>query len=102
MITVLFSPDLQTLLAAEQEDGMDGELWSVYDLAGKAKWKGYAGTTEKRDGVDMVVSTFERPEWNRHGELTARYACTGSPANGVVTLRRSPCGGWEWQGHAGC
>lgn len=100
--TVLFSPDEKEFLAIEQEDGVDGQNWTVYDADGKAKWKGYAGTTAKVDGIDSVVSTFDHPQWTKQGELTARFVCASSKAHGVVTLTRLPSGDLSWRGHAKC
>jgi hypothetical protein len=100
--TVLFSPDEKEFLAIEQEDGVDGENWIVYDADGKAKWQGYAGTTAKVDGVDIVVSTFGHPQWTKQGELTARFVCAASKAHGLVTLVRSPSGDWNWRGLGNC
>lgn len=100
--TVLFSPNRQAFLAIEQEDGMDGESWTVYDTGGKRIWKGYAGTMAKVDGVDHVVSTFAHPQWSRQGALTARFECLASKTSGVVTLARSSSGNWSWRGHGKC
>jgi hypothetical protein len=99
--TVLFSPDRQEFLAIEQEDGMDGELWSIYDTGGKAKWSGFAGTLKRVDGVDSVESTFDHPHWNRQSQLSARFACTASTLSGTVTLTRN-AGNWNWSGKATC
>lgn len=100
--TVLFSPNRQAFLAIEQEDGVDGENWTVYGITGKPIWKGYAGMIAKVDGVDSVVSTFTDPHWTVHGELTAHFVCASSKANGVVTLARSPSGDWRWRGNGKC
>jgi hypothetical protein len=100
--TVLFSPNRQVFLAIEQEDGTDGEDWTVYDINGKPIWKGYAGTVTKVDGIDHVVSTFVDPHWTPQGELTARFVCTSLKTNGVVTLAPSPSGHWSWRGHGKC
>lgn len=100
--TVLFSPREKEFLAVEQEDGVDGENWAVYGADGKAKWKGYAGTIAKVDGIDTVVSTLDRPRWTKQGELTARFVCASSKVHGVVRLTRSPSGEWSWRGHAKC
>jgi hypothetical protein len=100
--TVLFSPDEKKFLAIEQEDGVDGENWAVYDADGKVMWKGYAGTVAKVNGIESVVSTFDRPQWNKRGELTARFVCASSQANGVVTLSRSLSKTWRWRGHGTC
>jgi hypothetical protein len=100
--TVLFSPDEKQFLAIEQEDGVDGENWTVYDADGKTKWKGYAGTVAKVDGIDSVVSTYDHPQWTKQGELTARFVCASSKTHGVVTLTRSPSGDLSWRGHGKC
>lgn len=100
--TVLFSPRRKEFLAIKQEAGEDGEEWAIYDLTGQTMWKGYAGTLAKVNGIDTVVSTFERPKWNKQGELTARSICASSKIQGVVTLARSPSGDWSWRGHPKC
>jgi hypothetical protein len=100
--TVLFSPNMKEFLAVEQEAGVDGENWAVRDMTGETVWKGYAGTLAKVDGVEMVVSTFERPQWTRQGQLTARFVCASSKAQGTVMLARTPSGAWNWSGHAKC
>ena len=99
--TVVFAQNHQDFLAIEQEDGMDGALWSVYDGKGKILWKGYAGTIGKVQGVTSVLATFERPQWNSEGRLTAHFACSASPLHGVVTLLPSSKG-WRWHGHRTC
>jgi hypothetical protein len=98
----LFSPNMKEYLAIEQEAGVDGENWGVYDATGKAIWKGYAGTTAKVEGGDIVVSTFEHPRWTKQGELTARFVCASSKINGVVTLSQSSSGNWTWRSHGKC
>jgi hypothetical protein len=100
--TVVFAPNGKEFLAVEQEDGVDGENWTVYDTTGKTMWKGYAGTTAKVNGIDTVVSTFERPQWTNQGELTAHFVCASSKVHGVVTLTRSPSGNRSWSGHGKC
>jgi hypothetical protein len=100
--TVLFSPNMKEFLAIEQEAGVDGENWAIRDTTGKIIWKGYAGTIAKANGVEMVVSTFERPQWTRQSQLTARFVCASSKAQGTVTLGRTPSGAWDWSGHAKC
>jgi hypothetical protein len=100
--TVVFAQDQKDFLAIEQEDGVDGANWSVYDGSGKILWKGYAGAIQKVDGIDSVKSTFDRPRWNKRGELTARFACTASKVRGIVTLSQSPSGSWTWHGLDKC
>ena len=100
--TVLFAPTGTAFLAIEQEDGVDGENWTVHDATGKAIWKGYAGTVAKIAGIDNVISTFDRPRWTRQGALTARFVCASSKMTGVVTLMRAASGDWHWRGHGKC
>lgn len=100
--TVLFAPNRKEFLAIKQEAGVDGENWAVQDMTGQTIWRGYAGTVAKVDGIEMVVSTFEQPRWTKQGELTARFVCAASKAQGTVTLVRSPSNDWSWSGHAKC
>lgn len=100
--SVLFAPDRRRFLATEQDAGADGEHWRLAGADGKALWEGYAGTLTKVDGIETMVSTFDRPRWSARGELTARYACLSGGAHGVVTLARSPAGTWVWRGHGKC
>lgn len=100
--TVLFSPDEKEFLAIEQEDGVDGENWAVYDSSGKVRWKGYAGTVAKVNGIESVVSTFDHPQWNKRGELTARFVCASSKVQGVIALERLSSEAWSWRGHGKC
>jgi hypothetical protein len=100
--SVLFAPDRRRFLAAEQDAGADGEHWRLVGGDGKALWEGYAGTLAKVDGIETMVSTFDRPRWNAQGELTARYVCLSGGVDGVVTLVRSPAGAWSWRGHGKC
>lgn len=100
--TILFSADGMKFLAIEQESGVDGESWAVYEKGGKVIWSGYAGATSKARGAEVVVSTFDRPEWNRNGELTARFVCTSSKAIGRAVLTRLRTGVWGWQADVQC
>jgi hypothetical protein len=98
----LLSPSEKKFLAIKQEDGVDGKNWTVYDASGKARWKGYAETTVKVDGADSVVSTFDHPQWNNQGELTASFVCAFAKVHGAVTLIRSPSSDLNWHGHMKC
>jgi hypothetical protein len=100
--TVVFSRDRKAFLAIRQESGGNGANWAVHDAAGKTIWEGYAGTLAKVDGMETIVSRFERPRWNRHGVLTARFVCASSKGRGVVTLARRAAGDWRWRGHGKC
>lgn len=100
--TVLFSPSRQAFLAIEQQSGMDGESWTLYDLSGKIMWQGYAGIIGKVDGVEMVAASFDRPRWNAKGELTARAECSASGAKGSVILHPSEPGSAAWRGAFTC
>jgi hypothetical protein len=99
--TVLFSPTMQAFLAIKQESGMDGEYWTVQDAGGRTMWNGYAGTLTTVDGVDMVVSSFERPQWTAAGQLTAQAVCASSRAQGPVTLVVTN-GKADWTGKLAC
>lgn len=100
--TVFFAPNKGAFLAIRQEAGVDGENWTIHDRSGKTRWSGYAGTTRKENDGDMVISTFEHPQWSGQGELTARFVCASSNTRGVVTLKQTNPGDWHWHGHVKC
>jgi len=100
--TVSFSPNRKEFLGVEQENGVDGENWTVYNTSGKTLWKGYAGTIARVDSIDTVVATFAQPRWTKEGELAARLFCGSSKMQRIVTLVRSQSGNWSWGGHENC
>lgn len=99
--TVLFSRNGDKFLAIEQEDGMDGELWTVYGVDGKMKWTGYAGTIIEIDGIESVASTFTHPTWDQAGELAAQFTCADGSKTGAAALR-PVANTWNWQGPEAC
>jgi hypothetical protein len=80
---------LRLVARNEKEDGVDGENWTVHDAAGKARWRDYAGTTAKGDGIDSVVSHSMEQARLAYGTLCLRIfqGPRGSNAN-PVTVRR--------------
>lgn len=100
--TVLFAPNGRKFLAIEQESGLDGETWTVYSSDEHVLWHGYAGTTSRANGAEVVVSTYERPQWNSQGDLTARFVCRAFRTSGRLKLTKSRSGKWKWQGQSKC
>ncbi len=86
--TVYISPGGEKFLAVEQEDGRDGENWTLYTLTGKKLWTGYAGVTERIPGnsYDSIYAQFVNPIWNDDGSISAQVSCSNS-IKGAVTLR---------------
>jgi hypothetical protein len=103
------SPDGKLFLAVEQEDGMDGELWTVSDLKGKKLWSGYAGTTKMQQPngplvarpYEAVQSTYESPRWTSQGQLQADQTCGNSPSKDVISFVPKN-GSWGWSRGARC
>lgn len=95
--TVLISPDKKYILAVEQEDGMDGELWSLLDFSGKRLWRGYAGITKtmtsKGHTYDSIYAEYENPR--RENGFAADFVCPDGPKKGVVTLKQAGKQ-WKW------
>ena len=100
--TVIFSADRQTFLAIEQENGQDGEQWSVYGEDGKRLWHGYAGTLKQVKGVPNIVSQFEQPRWDVEGNLTAQNVCNYpyEGKNAIVLIQSEKV--WRWRDSANC
>jgi hypothetical protein len=107
--TVYPSPDGKRFLAVEQEDGMDGELWTVYDLSGRKLWSGYAGTivlqrpkgTPDVKPYEAIESSYESPQWNAQGELQAEQVCANGKLKGVIILQLKS-GAWSWGSGVHC
>ncbi|MHA6204925.1 hypothetical protein ACXU4B_10910 [Dyella soli] len=97
------SPHGTQFLAIEQEDGMDGELWAVYNAAGKKLWSGYAGTLrmEKLNAgpgskpYEAVESTYESPHWTAQDQLQATQVCGSGLNKGTINLEAKG-GRWQW------
>ncbi len=86
--TVCLSPAGRKFLAIAQEDGQDGENWTLYTFAGKKMWAGYAGVTVRfpGDSHDSIYAQFVNPIWNDDGSISAQVSCSNS-IKGTVTLR---------------
>ena len=97
--TVAISPDGKSLLTIEQQDGVDGETWSLENISGKRLWTGYAGVTQKigQDTYDSIYAEFKRPRWINDSVLSADFVCADKSESikGVVTLKHVG-GEWKW------
>jgi len=101
--TVLVSPDKSKYLAVEQEDGLDGENWKLFDFSGKKIWGGYAGIIRRYPGndFDSVYAQYENPVWDQESNLKADVTCgSGNTAGGVVLKLKNK--GWEWEPIPSC
>ena len=96
--TVLISPDKRKYLAIEQEDGMDGENWTLFDINGKKIWAGYAGIVKRYPGnnYDSVYAQFENPDWDQDSNIRAEATCGGAKVKGAVVLKlKGKLWAWE-------
>ncbi len=100
--TVIFSADRQKYLAIEQENGQNGEQWSVYGDGGKRVWRGYAGTLKQVKGATNIVSQFEQPRWDTDGNLTAQNVCNYpyEGKNPIALIQSEKV--WRWRDSANC
>lgn len=101
--TIILSPDGQMFLSIEQQDGVDGEDWALYDTTGKKLWGGYAGVLHRLPGntYDSVCAQFENPHFSRQFSIEAKVACGKCSLGGTVTLRNSN-GEWSWKPQVKC
>ncbi|KVG66829.1 hypothetical protein WJ33_26095 [Burkholderia ubonensis] len=90
-LRVIFSPDRQAYLTVEQEDGMDGEDWTVhYANDGKASWKGHSFFRSKSASIEL-----DDPRWTDNGELIASAVRWDKPdaIARLVKVGRT----WSWR-----
>lgn len=95
--TIILSPDRQLFFSIEQQDGMDGENWALYDTKGKKLWGGYAGVLDRLpgNGYDSVCAQFENPHFSSNMTVEAQLSCESCSPGRSVTLQRSN-GEWMW------
>lgn len=95
--TVIVSPDRQKFLAIVQEDGMDGENWTLFEISGKKLWGGYAGVLWRISGnnYDSIYAQFENPYFSEDQNVSAKVVCSNQLNKGVVTLKKIG-DKWKW------
>ena len=95
--TVIVSPDKRKFLAIVQENGKDGEDWTLFEMSGKRLWGGYAGVVAKISGnhYDSVYAQFENPQFSADQNLSANVVCSNQSNKGTVTLTKIGVK-WKW------
>ncbi|HMZ57328.1 MAG TPA: hypothetical protein PL048_01045 [Leptospiraceae bacterium] len=74
---IIISEDGDTIFAARQPNGMDGEEWFLLDRYGKVLWKGESVFTDKQKSI---TAELESPDFDKDGNLTAVQKCTAEKA----------------------
>lgn len=70
---IIISEDGETIFAARQPSGMDGEEWYLMNRYGKVLWKGESVFTDKSRSI---TAELESPDFDGDGNLTAIQKCT--------------------------
>jgi hypothetical protein len=86
---VIFSPDGKKYFAARQPNGMDGNQWFIFTVAGELEWKG-----------DSMADTLVEPGWNSEGKFQAKYRCSNEDYKTVVLTKSRK--EWSWVPEAKC
>jgi len=90
---VMFSPDRQSYVAFDQEDGQDLEAIKLYNRSGVLLWKSYCGLFSQ-DG-QTVEAAFDKIRWDDSDRLIAEYE-SPQGAEAVVYLNRGSDAVWRW------
>lgn len=92
--SVLFSPDRRAYFAEHQEDGMEGQVWTIYWADGRRAWQddNYFPLDAHRH-PDAYVQ-LEDPAWTANGELTAK---SSGAAPGPLAKLIKVNGKWSWR-----
>jgi hypothetical protein len=97
--TVFVAPNMKYILGREQANGVDGETWSLFNIAGARLWSGYAGITKIREingkPYDAVYAQFEKPRWDGASNVAADFVCSDGSKKGSVTLTLIK-NQWKW------
>jgi hypothetical protein len=93
---VLFSPDRQYYLAYENEDGLDGDNFTLYRRDGSVVCGGYKGILS-RDGRSVVVNSEDMRDmrFDSQNRPQATVRLEGGKTL-VVTLTQTRNGEWKW------
>jgi hypothetical protein len=97
---VILSPDLRAYFAEEQPDGLDGSIWKIYFADGRESWSGYSFIRDPAN-PNRAIANLWQPEFNTHGELIAKAACSTGKPQWQATLRKID-GEWDWYPRKKC
>jgi hypothetical protein len=90
--SVWFSPDRRAYLTEHQEDGMEGQVWTIYWADGREAWRGENYFPLDPHRPDAYVQLTD-PAWTSNGELTAKpYGGDPTPLAKLVKVN----GKWDW------
>jgi hypothetical protein len=91
--SVSFSPDRQSYISWDQENGMDEGIIKLYSIHGTLLWKGFSGLISQ-DGKS-VYPDFDSVYWNNAGKLIAEYQI---PDKGkfIAILTQTKNSHWRW------
>lgn len=100
--TVIFAPSGNHYLAIEQADGNYFESWSLHTKTGEVEWSGDAGQTNNVDGIGVVVSTLQKPQWSEDGMLIATSECEDDSTKSGEAVLINTNGKWSWRTNLHC
>lgn len=98
---VSFSQNSQFYFAALQENGMDGEMWSLYNIAGNELWSSYAGISERINDITYAYAELSNPRWI-NSELTAQAACKSDNTKTAQVSLKYDHGSYVWWPKLNC
>jgi len=91
--SVAFSPDHQSYIAFEQQEGEELATIKLYTYRGVLLWKGYNGFAS-RDG-QSVIYDFDNVRWDSSGMLIAEYRDSHNRTVALV-LKQGKDAHWRW------
>ena len=73
-VSAPISPNGKLIFSSYQPDGMDGQIWAIYDRNNIRVWEGASNITIG----GPIIAFLEQPTWNAKGELQTKYSCVNS------------------------
>lgn len=92
--TVLMTSDYRRYLAMVQPDGLDGQVWKIYQGNGKLLWSGYDFVPDaKREGY--MTHQLQNPHWSVQRHLQAEAYCVDTKPETAWPVQLGDDGVWR-------
>lgn len=98
---VVLSPDRRAYFAAEQPDGLDGNVWLIHALDGRQSWSGFNYIPHAQDTGRMTAYLADAA-WEPDGRFSAQAQCVFQRTTEWKVTLTNHGGKWDWRPKRAC